>query len=65
MTQDLRNVFISHVHEDEANVSALKDLLAKHGMICRNYSITTDKFNHAINPDYIKYKILGPTHQWG
>ena len=64
MTQDIRNVFISHIHEDEANVFALKDLLAEYGMICRNYSITTDKFNNAANPDYIKYKILAPHINW-
>ena len=33
MTQDLRNVFISHVHEDDEGLPRLKDLVARHGMI--------------------------------
>ena len=33
MTQELRNVFISHVHEDDEGLPRLKDLVARHGMI--------------------------------
>ncbi len=52
MTQDLRNIFISHIHEDDDGLRDLKDLVARHGMICRDGSITTGKFNSASNEDY-------------
>ncbi len=64
MTQDIRNVFISHVHEDDEGLLRLKDLVARHGMICRDGSITTGKFNRASNEEYIKYGILKPRIEW-
>ena len=64
MTQDLRNVFISHIHEDDDGLPRLKNLVAQHGMICRDGSITTGKFNSASNEDYIKYEILAPRIKW-
>ena len=64
MTQDLRNVFISHIHEDDEGLRDLKDLVARHGMTCRDGSITTGKFNNASNEDYIKYDILAPRIKW-
>ena len=60
MLQEIRNVFISHIHEDDEGVSEIKELLKKHGFIVRNYSITSEKFNKAKSPDYIKYHILAP-----
>ncbi len=64
MAQDLRNVFISHIHEDDEGLPRLKDLVARHGMICRDGSITTGKFNGASNEEYIKYGILKPRIEW-
>ncbi len=64
MQQDLRNVFISHIHEDDDGLHTLKDLVAKRGMICRDGSITTGKFNSVSNEDYIKYLILAPRIKW-
>ncbi len=64
MAQDLRNVFISHKHEDDEGLPRLKDLVARHGMICRDGSITTGKFNGASNEEYIKYDILKPRIEW-
>ena len=64
MTQDLRNVFISHIHEDDDGLPRLKNLVAQHGIICRDGSITTGKFNSASNEDYIKYEILAPRIKW-
>ena len=60
MANDTKNVFISHIHEDDAGLPDLKDLLAKHGMDARNYSITSDNENNAKSPDYIKRAILAP-----
>ena len=64
MPNEIRNVFISHVHEDDEGLSRLKDLAAQHGMVCRDSSITTEKFNSATNEDYIKYEILAPHIRW-
>lgn len=64
MSQDIRNVFISHVHEDDAGLADLKRLAARHGLDCRDGSITKDKFNEAHNEDYIKYQILAPRIHW-
>lgn len=61
---DLKNVFISHVHEDDSGLQKLKDLLATKGMTIRDASIHTGKFNNAKDPDYIKSGILAPLIKW-
>lgn len=59
-----KNVFISHVHEDDALLPGLKDLLGRAGMDVRDGSITSEKPNDAHNADYIKNSILAPRIQW-
>lgn len=61
---DIRNIFISHIHEDDEHVGKLTKLLAEHGVTVRNGSITSDKFNNAKNEDYIKNDILAPRIDW-
>lgn len=61
---DLRNVFISHVHEDDVGLGKLTNLLASKGMDVRDSSIHTGKFNDATDPNYIKTGILGPAIKW-
>ena len=61
---DIKNVFISHVHEDDEGLSKLKTLLASKGMNIRDSSIHTGKFNNAKNPAYIKSQILAPLINW-
>lgn len=61
---ELRNVFISHVHEDDAGLQKLKDLLKPKGMEVRDSSVHTGKFNNAKDPAYIKSQILAPLIQW-
>ena len=56
----IKNVFVSHIHQDDAGLPDLMDLLGKHGMEARNYSITSDKENNAKSPGYIKNEILAP-----
>lgn len=58
------NVFIAHRHEDDHQVSALKDLISGPGIEIRDASITSDKPNQASNADYIKQEILAPGIQW-
>lgn len=63
MTEHVRNVFISHRHEDDSGLKDLKKLVKQHGMECRDYSITADNPNNAHNEEYIKYQILAPRIQ--
>ena len=63
MPADLKNIFISHVHEDDAGLGKLKDLLKKNGMTVRDYSISFDNPNNAKSEDYIKSEILAPRIQ--
>lgn len=62
--EDSRNLFISHIHEDDEGVPRIKGIAETHGMTVRNGSITLDKFNSASNEDYIKYQILAPRINW-
>src|SRR4051812_41333321 len=59
-----KNVFISHIHEDDAGLTKLKDLLKSKGMEVHDSSIHTGKFNNAKDPDYIKTQILAPAINW-
>jgi hypothetical protein len=61
---DTKNIFISHVHEDDALLPNLKQLIARAGMDARDGSISSDKPNDAQNEDYIKREILAPRIQW-
>lgn len=60
MADITKNIFISHVHEDDEGLGKLKDLLKRHGMTVRDYSISADKPNNAHEENYIKYDILAP-----
>ena len=60
MTNNLRNVFISHIHEDDEGLGKLKALLESKGMTVRDYSIRSDNPNQATSEDYIKQEILKP-----
>src|SRR5512145_3103673 len=61
---DKKNIFISHVHENDDLLPKLKDLLGRAGMDVRDGSIRSDKPNNAKNEDYIKREILAPRIQW-
>lgn len=60
MADDVKNVFISHIHEDDEGLGKLKDLLKKSGMTIRDYSISSDNPNNAHDEQYIKTQILAP-----
>ncbi len=59
-----KNVFISHVHEDDGEVGKLKDLLGKRGYTVRDSSIVRSKPNQAKSEGYIKSEILAPRIRW-
>lgn len=61
---DIKNIFISHVHEDDELLPQLKDLISRAGMEVRDGSINSDKPNEAKSEDYIKQKILKPRIDW-
>ncbi len=63
MADDMKNVFISHIHEDDAGLGKLKDLLKAKGLTIRDYSINADNPNNAKSDDYIKSEILAPRIQ--
>lgn len=64
MTSQTKNVFISHVHEDDAGLADLKNLIRSKGMDIRDGSINSDKPNNAKSPNYIKSEILAPRINW-
>jgi hypothetical protein len=57
---DRKNVFISHIHEDDGLLQKLKELVSKAGMAVSDYSINSSNPNEASNEDYIKHEILAP-----
>jgi hypothetical protein len=61
---EIKNVFISHLHEDDDGLAELKELIAKGGLTVRDSSINSANPNDANNPDYIKSQILAPQIEW-
>ncbi len=59
-----KNIFISHIHEDDSRLKPLKELLSAGGFDIRDGSINSDKPNRAKSPDYIKTEILAPRINW-
>ena len=63
MVDELKNVFISHIHDDDDGLAKLKGLLKEHGVTVRDYSIHKDNPNNAHSERYIKSAILAPRIQ--
>lgn len=63
MADEIKNVFISHIHEDDDGLQKLKDLLSSKGLTIRDYSISKDNPNNAHSEEYIKTQILAPRIQ--
>lgn len=64
MSDDIKNVFISHIHEDDAVLPDLKDLIARAGCQVRDGSVNSSKPNDASSEEYIKYQVLAPQIDW-
>lgn len=64
MPDETKNVFISHIHEDDDGLARVKDLLSKNGLQIRDSSINSSKPNDAQSEQYIKSQILAPQIQW-
>lgn len=61
---DTKNIFISHVHEDDSLLPKLKDLIGRDGMEVRDGSVNSENPNDAHNEEYIKREILAPRIDW-
>jgi len=61
---DTKNIFISHVHEDDDLLPKLRELVSKAGMDVRDGSVNSNTPNAASNEAYIKREILAPRIQW-
>lgn len=64
MPDIIKNVFVSHIHEDDADLAKFKEILADRGVAIKDSSINSLKPNQAQNEDYIKSQILAPNIQW-
>lgn len=61
---EMRNIFISHIHEDDRHLAAMKELLADRGLDIRDSSVNASTPNNAEDEDYIKSQILAPKIRW-
>lgn len=64
MADTTKNIFISHIHEDDSKLQDLKQLLSSRGYDIRDGSINSDKPNNATSEPYIKSEILAPRIRW-
>ena len=64
MDGDIKNVFISHIHEDDEGLGKLKELVSNAGLSIRDGSINSTNPNNANSPEYIKSEILAPQIRW-
>jgi hypothetical protein len=64
MADDTKNVFISHIHEDNDGLGKLKDLVSKAGLTIRDSSINSTNLNNANDSAYIKTQVLAPQIRW-
>lgn len=65
MGDEIKNVFVSHYHEDAVKIEDFKSLIGKHGINMRDSSIYESKLkNDAHNEQYIKYDLIKPQIQW-
>ena len=64
MTDEICNIFISHIHKDDQRLGPLKELLARNGCQARDSSIKSSNPNRATDPDYIMREILKPRIDW-
>ena len=64
MASKEKNIFVSHIHENDNKLENLMSLLRRKGMLARNYSITSDKPNNVRSEGRIKRLLkrhIGPS----
>ena len=65
MSEEVKNIFVSHQHNDADKIEAFKNLIGNHGMDMRDSSIYEKKLkNNATNEQYIKQQLIKPQIKW-
>lgn len=65
MADEIKNIFVSHQHNDADKIEPLKELIGKHGIKMRDSSIYENKLkNNAKNEQYIKQELIKPQMEW-
>lgn len=65
MADEVKNIFVSHQHNDADKIEDLKKLIGKHGIEMRDSSIYEKKLkNNAKNEQYIKQELIKPQMKW-
>lgn len=65
MADEVKNIFVSHQHNDADKIEDFKNLIGNHGIEMRDSSIYEKKLkNNAHNEQYIKYELIKPQIQW-
>lgn len=65
MPDDIKNIFVSHQHNDADKIIAFKNLIGRHGINMRDSSIYENKLkNNANNEQYIKQELIKPQMKW-
>lgn len=65
MADDIKNIFVSHQHNDADKIESFKNLIGRHGIDMRDSSIYENKLkNNANNEHYIKYELIRPQMKW-
>lgn len=65
MSDENKNIFVSHQHNDADKIEAFKDLIGRHGINMRDSSIYENKLkNNAKNEQYIKQELIKPQMRW-
>ena len=65
MIDKIKNIFVSHQHNDADQIKEFSKLIGNHGIKMRDSSIYEKKLkNNATNESYIKYKLIKPQIEW-
>lgn len=65
MSNEIKNIFVSHYHEDADKIISFKNLIGRHGIDMRDSSIYEAKLkNNAKNEQYIKQELIKPQMRW-
>ena len=65
MSDEIKNIFVSHQHNDADKIEDFKNLIGKHGINMRDSSIYENKLkNNAHNEQYIKNELIKPQMKW-
>ena len=65
MIDKIKNIFVSHQHNDADQIKEFSKLIGNHGIKMRDSAIYEKKLkNNATNESYIKYKLIKPQIEW-